>query len=105
MNTEEEEKTCRSYKSFNPDSYKEDVKKYVDESNFKESMERKDLNTAFDSWLAALQKAANKHAPMKTFKPKKHAYPQKSRYILNPIHNAALGPPIRVDDPSTLISG
>lgn len=73
INPEEEEITCRSYKSFNPDSYREDVKKYVDESNFKESMQKKDLNTAFNSWLESLQKAANKNAPYKTFRPnKKH---------------------------------
>ena len=70
VNIEEEEITCRSYKSFNIDSYNEDVKIFVEESNYKESMERKDLNAAFNSWLAAVQKAANKHAPVKTFKNK-----------------------------------
>ena len=71
-NIEEEEITCRSYKSFNPDSYREDVKKYVEESSFSESMQRKDLNAAFNTWLEALQKAANIHAPFRTFKPKKN---------------------------------
>ena len=70
--SEDEEITCRNYKSFNPESYKEDVKKFVDESNFRVSMQNKDINTAFNSWLESLQKAANKHAPYKTFKPKRN---------------------------------
>lgn len=69
-NLEEEEITCRSYRSFNSDNYREDVKKYVKESEFRDYMKKKDLNTAFNCWLESLQKAANKHAPFKTFKPK-----------------------------------
>ena len=72
---EEEEITCRSYKSFNPESFKDDVKKNVEESNFRDYMNKEDLNKAFECWLESLQKAANKHAPIITFKPKKkHAH-------------------------------
>ena len=72
ISLEEEEITCRSYKSFNSESFREDVKKYVDESNFRDFMNKKDLNKAFECWLESLQKAANKHAPIITFKPKKN---------------------------------
>lgn len=67
----DEEITCRSFKSFQAESYRQDIKKFVEESNFRRKMEEKDLNAAFNSWLTSLQKAANKHAPYKTFKPKK----------------------------------
>ena len=70
INLEEKEITCRSYKLFDPDNFRQDVKKNVAESNFKEAMKNKELNTAFNCWLESLQKAANKNAPFKTFKPK-----------------------------------
>ena len=61
----------RSFKSFDGDAYREDIKKNVGESGFSEAMERKDVNTAFNSWTEALKKAANKHAPWKEFKEKR----------------------------------
>ena len=68
--TESENIRRRSFKSFNIEEYRNDIKLLIQESNFRQAMEQKDVNLAFNSWIEALQKAANKHAPWKTFKPK-----------------------------------
>lgn len=67
---EEEEIRCRNFKSFDIDKYREDIEINVKESKFEEAMNRKDVNAAFNAWIEALKKSANKHAPWKTFKPK-----------------------------------
>ena len=70
LNVEERYIRCRNYKSFSADEYMEDIVKNVLASNFKEEMERKDVNAAFNSWVNALKAAANIHAPWKEFKKK-----------------------------------
>ena len=68
---EDEEITCRNFKSFHAEKFRQDIKKFVEQSSFSRKMYEKDLNAAFNSWLTSVQKAADKHAPYKTFKPKR----------------------------------
>ena len=35
-------------------------------------MQAKNLNAAFNCWISAVQRAADKHAPYKSYKPKKN---------------------------------
>ena len=69
-NKEPEEVRCRSFKSFDEDTYREDIKSMLKASNFKKAIDNKDVNKAFNIWLHILKTAADKHAPWKTFKRK-----------------------------------
>ena len=62
---------CRSFKSFDVDKYREDIRKMVDESSFNENIAEKDVNNAFNTWINIMKEAADKHAPWKQFKRKK----------------------------------
>ena len=59
---------CRSFKNFDEDQYREDIKKAVEESDYNHHMQNKDLNAAFNTWLAEIKRVSDEHAPWKEFK-------------------------------------
>ena len=68
---QDEEVICRNFKSFNVEDYTSDITHMMQESNFRNLINQKDINAAFNTWIGVLKEAANIHAPWKTFKPKR----------------------------------
>ena len=65
---EQEEITFRDFRMFNEDKYKSDIQEYIKLSDFQKHMDNKDVNKAFDTWVTALQRAADDNAPLITRK-------------------------------------
>ena len=61
---------CRSFKNFDEDLFREDIKSRVDESEFYHHIRNKEINLAFDIWLEIIKNVADEHAPWKEFKRK-----------------------------------
>ena len=59
---------CRSFKNFDENLFKEDIKQRVEDSNYKQHMTNKDLNAAFNTWLEVIKTVSDEHAPWKEFK-------------------------------------
>ena len=66
--TSEETIRCRSFKNFNEDQFKEDIKRNIQESPFQQQMENKNINDAFNTFIDAIKRAADDHAPWREFK-------------------------------------
>ena len=64
--TEPEEITYRDFKNFSEAKYKEDISKYVKESDFQMHLNNKEINKAFDTWLTSIKRAADENAPIIT---------------------------------------
>ena len=63
---EPEEITYRDFRNFSEEKYKEDIKKYIQESDFNLHLKNKDINKALDTWLTSIKQSADKNAPMIT---------------------------------------
>lgn len=67
----------RSFKKYNPEHYKEDLEVNLQNSNINRLLEVEDVNGATDELVKVMQDTANKHAPIKEFKPNKKRKPAK----------------------------